>query len=112
MATPLIPEDIVLPEHCATMAEVRAGVDALDRHLVQLMAMRQGYMEAAARIKPSKTHVIDPWRMEDVVTKVLASSRQHDLNPQIAEPVWREIIARCTAHEMARFEENSDQNHR
>lgn len=108
MSTPLIPDEIVLPAQCSTMAEVRSGVDAIDRHLVQFMAIRQGYMEAAARIKPSKNHVIDQWRMEDVVTKVLASSRQHGLSPQIAEPVWREIIARCTAHEMATYEMTRD----
>ena len=83
---------------------MRAGVDALDRHLVALMAIRQGYMEAAARIKPSKGHVYDQWRMEDVITKVLAASAQHGLSDAIAEPVWREIIARCTAHEMQVFE--------
>ena len=37
------------------MAEVRQGVDALDRLLVALLAERQGYMDAAARIKPTAT---------------------------------------------------------
>ena len=40
----------VPPEACSTMAEVRQGVDALDRALVVLMAERQRYMDAAARI--------------------------------------------------------------
>ena len=40
------------PEDCTTMAEVRAGVDALDAELVALLATRFGYMRAAARIKP------------------------------------------------------------
>jgi len=31
------------------MADVRAGVDGVDRQLVKLIALRQGYMEAAAR---------------------------------------------------------------
>ena len=33
------------------MGEVRAGIDLLDRQLVALMAVRQGYIGAAARIK-------------------------------------------------------------
>ncbi|WP_228009084.1 hypothetical protein [Cyanobium sp. LEGE 06113] len=37
-----------LPEACTTMAEVREGVDALDRELVALLATRFGYMRAAA----------------------------------------------------------------
>ena len=46
------------PEACASMAEVRLGVDALDRALVQLLAERQRYMDAAARIKPDRSVVL------------------------------------------------------
>ena len=47
MSEPLDPED------CTTMPEVRAGVDEVDRAIVDLLALRFGYMEAAARIKPT-----------------------------------------------------------
>ena len=60
------------PEACASMAEVRQGVDALDRALVRLLAERQRYMDAAARIKPDRSVVHDDARIEDVVAKVLA----------------------------------------
>ena len=92
-------DDRTPPESCATMAEVRHGVDALDRALVVLLAERQRYMEAAARIKPSRDVVHDDWRIEDVVTKVLAAARREGLSAEIAEPVWRILIARCIAHE-------------
>ena len=36
------------------MTDVREGVDALDRALVALMAERQRYMDAAARIKTDR----------------------------------------------------------
>ena len=89
----------VVPEACATMAEVRHGVDALDRALVALLAERQRYMNAAARIKPSRDVVHDDARIEDVVTKVLAAAGTAGLSPDIAEPVWRTLIDRCIAHE-------------
>ena len=38
------------PDDCQTMTEVRAGVDAVDRELVQLLKRRFGYMDAAARM--------------------------------------------------------------
>ena len=87
------------PEDCIDMDQVREGVDALDRALVTLLAERQRYMEAAARIKPSRDVVHDDWRIEDVVTKVLAASEDAGLSPAIAEPVWRKLIAQCIAHE-------------
>jgi isochorismate pyruvate lyase len=36
------------------MAEVRSGVDEVDRQLVALLKRRFGYMDAAARIKPDR----------------------------------------------------------
>ncbi|KQW78793.1 chorismate mutase [Brevundimonas sp. Root1279] len=90
----------VAPEACLTMAEVRHGVDALDRALVQLLAERQRYMDAAARIKPSRDVVHDDARIEDVVAKVLAAAGPAGLSADIAEPVWRTLIDRCIAHEL------------
>jgi isochorismate pyruvate lyase len=81
------------------MEDVREGVDALDRELVKLLAVRQGYMEAAARIKPALDDVRVPWRIEDVVEKVLKTAAAEGLSDRIAEPVWRELIECCIAHE-------------
>lgn len=89
------------PEACASMAEVRQGVDALDRAIVTLLAERQRYMDAAARIKPSRDVVHDDARIEDVVAKVLAAAAPAGLSADIAEPVWRTLIDRCIAHEFA-----------
>lgn len=89
----------VAPEACLTMAEVRHGVDALDRALVTLLAERQRYMDAAARIKPSRDVVHDDARIEDVIAKVLAAAGPAGLSPTIAEPVWRTLVDRCIAYE-------------
>jgi isochorismate pyruvate lyase len=90
---------LILPESCQTMAEVRAGVDELDRLLVNLLSRRQRFMDAAARIKPEFAHVRDEARIEDVVQKVLTQARAKGLSPAIAEPVWRELIEQCIAYE-------------
>ena len=91
--------DRIAPLDCTTMAEVRQGVDALDRALVALLAERQGYMDAAARIKPDRNVVRDEARIEDVVTKVKAAAREAGLSEAIAEPVWRTLVDRCIAYE-------------
>jgi len=87
------------------MTEVREGVDALDRELVRLLVVRQGYMAAAARIKPNREAVYDAARIEDVVAKVLATAAKEGLSPDIAEPVWRKLIERCIAHEFEKWDE-------
>src|SRR5690242_4419001 len=88
------------PADCATMAEVRAGVDALDRLLVAVLAERQRYMDAAARIKTDRNVVRDAERIEDVVAKVKAEARKAGLSEAIAEPVWRTLIEACIAYEL------------
>ena len=90
---------LIDPKSCQTMIEVRQGVDQLDQILVELLTRRQGFMDAAARIKPEFNHVRDNARIEDVVTKVIAHSLKSGLSPEISEPVWRLLIERCIAYE-------------
>jgi isochorismate pyruvate lyase len=92
-------DDRPAPERCRTMPEVRVGVDALDRALVTLLAERQRYMDAAARIKGDRGVVHDRARIEDVVAKVKGAARHAGLSEAIAEPVWRTLIDRCIAYE-------------
>lgn len=89
----------VSADDCRTMDEVRDEIDRLDRALVKLVAERQGYIEAAARIKDKASEVRLEWRIEDVVAKVLAAADREGLSRDIAEPVWRTLIDRCIAHE-------------
>jgi isochorismate pyruvate lyase len=95
----MLSDTVLRPADCQTMAEVRIGVDALDRQLVALLTERQGYMDAAARIKQDRGTVRDEARIEDVVAKVKAAARAAGLSEAIAEPVWRTLIERCIAYE-------------
>lgn len=88
---------------CQTMQQVRAEIDRLDRILVALIAERQGYMDAAARIKPTLDAVRDEARIADVMDKVLAAAVDHGLSPAIAGPVWQVMIDRCIAYEHGQF---------
>lgn len=92
------------PSDCRDMAELRGEIDRIDRALVALMAERQGYIERAAAIKADRTKVHDAARIEDVVAKVLAAAAKAGLSADIAEPVWRTLIARSIAHEFEAFD--------
>ena len=98
------------PEDCKTMIEVREGVDEIDRQLVRLLVTRQGYMHAAARIKPNRDAVYDAPRIEDVVSKVIAEAKLQGLSPDIAEPVWRKLIERCIAHEFCVWDQTREKS--
>jgi isochorismate pyruvate lyase len=92
------------PDDCRDMRQVRAGVDEIDRALVALIARRQGYMDAAARIKPSRAAVRDEARIQQVLDNVRAEAEAEGLSWAIAEPVWRLMMERCIAHEFEEFD--------
>ncbi|MDX2234441.1 MAG: chorismate mutase [Hyphomonadaceae bacterium] len=93
------------PETCETMAEVRAGVDEIDRALVKLIARRQGYMDAAARIKQTRAAVRDEARIQQVLDNVRANAEAAGLSWSIAEPVWRTMMEACIAYEFEKWDE-------
>jgi isochorismate pyruvate lyase len=93
------------PEHCTTMIEVRAGVDAVDREVVALLKRRFAYMEAAARIKPDRSAVRDEARKADVLAKVRATAEQLQLpRPDLAEALYEQLVEASIAYEFEVFD--------
>ncbi|MEO0466560.1 MAG: chorismate mutase [Pseudomonadota bacterium] len=91
-------------ETAETMADVRYEIDRIDRLLAVILAERQSFMDAAARIKGQRQAVHDRARIEDVITKVKTAAAEAGLSPAIAEPVWRTLIDRCIAYEFEAFD--------
>jgi len=96
--------DILSPEHCQTMIEVRAGVDQLDRQLVDLLARRFGYMDAAARIKPDRATVRDEARKAQVIDNVRARARAVGIPDTVIADVWEALVEGSIAYELERFD--------
>ena len=96
----VLTDTVIAAEDCRTMADVRQGIDVLDRELVALLLRRLGYIEAAARIKTDRDQVRDEARIEDVVAKVKASARAAGLPEALAEAVWRTLIDQSIAYEL------------
>ena len=93
-----------MPDACASMSELREAIDALDRRLVALLAVRQAYIERAAQLKTGRDQVRDVRRIEEVVSKVIAEGRRSGLSAEIAEPVWRTLIEASIKHEFDAFD--------
>ena len=96
--------DILAPADCTTMIEVRAGVDAVDRQIVALLATRFGYMDAAARIKPAREAVRDEWRKADVKAKVDAAAAAAGVDQALMSRLYEDLIETSIAHELARWD--------
>ena len=86
------------------MAEVRAGVDALDRELIVLLGRRFGYMRAAARIKPERGQVRDEVRKAQVIAAAAAAGEAHAIPRDVIERLWDALVEESIAYELARFD--------
>ncbi|MCX7644288.1 MAG: chorismate mutase [Rhodobacteraceae bacterium] len=88
------------PADCATMEEIRAGIDRVDEELVRLLAERAAYIDRAAEIKAAAAL---PARIEARVEQVLGNVRRHalarGLPPELAEALWRQLIDWSIARE-------------
>ena len=88
------------------MAEVRAGIDTLDRRLVALLGERLKFIAAAARIKPDRATVRDEWRKADVLAKVEAASRELGVPIDLTADLWERLIEYSIAHEFVLFDKH------
>jgi isochorismate pyruvate lyase len=92
------------PADCATMIEVRAGVDALDRDLVALLAKRFGYMRAAARIKDSRDAVRDEARKASVIAAAVAEAEAHGIPADVVADIWERLVEGSIAFEFTEWD--------
>jgi isochorismate pyruvate lyase len=88
------------PDACQSMEEVRAGVDALDRELVALLARRFGYMRAAARIKQDRDAVRDEARKARVIAAVIAEAQTRGIPAGVIGDIWERLVEGSIAYEL------------
>ena len=89
---------------CTTMAEVRAGVDALDREIVALLRRRFDYMEAAARIKPERAAVRDEARKRQVIAQAAAAAEAAGLPAPAIAAMWETLVEASIAYELEKYD--------
>jgi len=89
---------------CDNMDDLRSEIDQLDRAIVDLLSIRQGFMEQAARIKQDRNLVRDEERVEDVVTKVADHAQKVGAHPELVENLYRQMIEWCITYELAVFD--------
>jgi len=86
-------DDLLPPEACKSMAELRVQIDAIDIELITLLANRSGYIDRAVDLKkieglPARTTD----RVAEVLNKVSATATQNGLNPDLARKLWGDLI--------------------
>ncbi|BBD97736.1 chorismate mutase [Sphingobium amiense] len=92
------------PDSYSTMAQVRAGVDNLDRQIVALLAQRFAHMRAAARIKSDRGAVRDEARKAEVIANARAEAEAAGLPGEMIADLWDHLVELSIAYEMDEFD--------
>jgi isochorismate pyruvate lyase len=90
---------------CATLREVRAGIDALDAQLVELIARRALLVKDATRFKRDAAQAAAPARQAAVYARVRSLAEMHAASfpglPDLVEATWRTMVGGFVAREQA-----------
>lgn len=97
-------DTILAGPDCTTMAQVRAGVDQVDRELVALLRRRFDYMDAAARIKPERGQVRDEARKAQVIANARAAAEAAGMPGPAIGAIWDALVEASIAYELDAFD--------
>ncbi len=96
----------------ATLAELRAQIDAIDRQLVALIAMRARCVRDATRFKRDAYQVAAPARQAEVFDRVRKLAAEHEAAfpglSDVVDATWRSMVGGFVACEGRMFQDTED----
>lgn len=92
------------PADCVDMLDVRAGVDEVDAQIVQLLARRFAYMDAAARIKQDRDTVRDEVRKAQVIANARKAALELRIPQDVITDMWETLVEGSIAYEFGRWD--------
>ncbi len=93
----------VPPDACASLDEIRAGMDAIDREIVALIARRVDYVRNAAKFKTSSGNVAAPDRVAAVLKTRREWAEAAGLSGEVIENLYRDLVNYSVSEEHKRW---------
>lgn len=91
---------MIKKEKCESLEQVRDRIDHLDQELIELIAVRQYYVDQAVRFKRTAEDVQSPERVQQVINKVRQKAIDVGTNPDLIEMLYREMIQHFIQREL------------
>lgn len=93
---------------CASMADIRAEIDRLDKQLITLFAERWTYIDRAGEIKKILGLKADiPSRVDEVRMNARRNAQAAGLDPEFYADLWASLIRHSIEHEQVALGEVS-----
>lgn len=80
------------PHECGTKEEVRDEIDRIDRHIIDLFALRFNYVKAIVQFKQDKESVVAIDRKEQVIRQRALWAKELGLDEATFESIYRILI--------------------
>lgn len=92
------------------LAECRARIDAVDEEVVALLARRMEVVDSVIALKRERgIPALLPERVDEVLDHVRAVAEAKNCPPDLAEVVYRAVIAWTIEHEQVALHANDDE---
>lgn len=78
--------------NCNTLEEARDQIDKVDEKIVELIALRNGYIKQIAQFKTSVEEVKSEERISNVVGRARAKAIDLDLSPNLINDIFIRMI--------------------
>lgn len=88
-----------------TLEKIRKEIDRIDTEIIDLLAQRSLFVDEAVKYKKDEQGVRDTGRVEKVISGVREKAEEAGLEPDLAERIYRGIIAAFIDQELNGFAE-------
>jgi isochorismate pyruvate lyase len=76
----------------STLEELRAEIDNVDHQILELLGLRAQLVHQVGELKSSEEEIVAIDRQVHVIASRRAWARQHNLDPDFAEALYRAMI--------------------
>jgi isochorismate pyruvate lyase len=96
------------PVTTETLADLRREIDDIDEQIVRLLASRLGVVQRVLKVKTRDGLPANiPERVEEVVAAARQRAEAQGVPPDLAELLWRDLVAWTIAYEDEHLAEGS-----
>jgi isochorismate pyruvate lyase len=88
---------------CTSLQEAREAIDRVDEEIVKLIAKRNAYIKQIAYFKTSIDEIKAEERIDNVISRVRSQAIELDLNPNLVNDLYVQMIDGMVESEVAEF---------
>jgi len=91
------------PENKKKLTKIRVKLDILDNHLLKMIKSRTNLVNNVIKLKQYKKEIVDKKRISLILNKINKKSKKLNIDPQITNRIWKNMIWSYIAYEKKNF---------